>query len=53
MDTFELDTMKAMWNNEIDYYIIIAATVDLKYYPPEVQEIIKTEFRKRGFKKVA
>ena len=28
-----LDTLKKRWEKEIDYCLIIAATVDLKYYP--------------------
>ena len=46
-----LDTIKATWEKEVDYCLIMAATVDLKYYPPEIQEIIRAEFKKRGLTK--
>jgi hypothetical protein len=50
---YALKSIKAKWEKEIDYYLIIAVTVDLKCYPPEVQEIIKAEYQNRGLKQVA
>jgi hypothetical protein len=51
MDTFELHVIKTKWEKEVDYCLIIAVTDNLKDYPPEVQEIISTEFQKRGLNK--
>jgi hypothetical protein len=53
MDSFKLDAIKETWKKEIDYYLIMAITVDLKCYLPEIQEIIRTEFHNRGLGKVA
>ena len=46
-----LDAIRETWEKEADYCLIIAATEDLKYYPLEIQDVIKAEFKKRGLKK--
>ena len=48
-----IKAVKAKWEKEIDYYLIMAVTTDFKLYPLEIQEIITVEFEKRGLKKVA
>ena len=45
-----LDEVKECWEKETDNYLVKAATIDLHEYPPEVQEIIKNEVKKRGLK---
>ena len=48
-----IKAVKAKWEKEIDYYLIMAVTTDFKLYPLEIQEIIIAEFKKREFHKVA
>ena len=48
-----IQAMKAKWEKEIDYYLIMAVTTDFNLYPPEIQKIIITEFEKRGLKSAA
>ena len=48
-----IKAVKAKWEKEIDYYLIMAVTTDFKLYPPEIQEIIIAEFKKRELQKVA
>ena len=48
-----IQAMKAKWEKEIDYYLIMAVTIDFNGYPPEIQEVIITEFKKRRLKAVA
>ena len=50
---FSLKAIKAKWEKEIDYYLIMAVTTDFNLYPSEIQEIITAEFEKRAPKKVA
>ena len=51
MDTFELDAIKSKWQKQPDYSLVVAATIDLKDYPRGVQDVIKSEFLKRGLEK--
>ena len=48
-----IQAIKAKWEKEIDYYLIMAVTTDFNLYPSEIQEIITAEFEKRAPKKVA
>ena len=43
-----LKEIKKNWKKETDNYLIKAATIDLNDYTPEIQEIIISEFKKRG-----
>ena len=48
-----LDEAKKLWEDETDNYLVKAATINFTEYPPEVQEIIKDEVKKRGLEGVA